>query len=53
MDAGEVVDMETHEELIARSGRYAEMWDAQVQWYERGNRAERWTFAKSVQKVSK
>ncbi len=36
MDAGEIVDMGTHEELIARSGPYAKMWEAQAQWYERG-----------------
>ena len=36
MDAGRIVDMGTHEELIARPGRYAKMWEAQAQWYERG-----------------
>lgn len=36
MDSGEIVDMGTHEELIARPGQYARMWEAQAQWYERG-----------------
>lgn len=35
MDEGKIVDIGTHDELIARSGKYAEMWKAQVQWYER------------------
>lgn len=35
MDSGEIVDMGTHEELIARPGQYARMWEAQAQWYER------------------
>lgn len=35
MDAGKIVDIGTHEELIARSGQYAKMWEAQAQWYER------------------
>ena len=35
MDAGKVVDMGTHKELIARPGQYAKMWEAQAQWYER------------------
>jgi len=35
MDAGKVVDMGTHEELTARPGQYARMWEAQAQWYER------------------
>lgn len=35
MDAGRVVDMGTHEELTARPGQYAKMWEAQAQWYER------------------
>ena len=34
MDAGRVVDMGTHEELTARPGQYARMWEAQAQWYE-------------------
>lgn len=35
MDGGRIVDMGTHEELIARPGQYAKMWEAQAQWYER------------------
>lgn len=35
MDAGRIVDTGTHEELMARSGQYAKMWEAQAQWYER------------------
>ena len=35
MDAGEIVDTGTHEELLSHQGKYAEMWTAQAQWYER------------------
>lgn len=35
LDAGEIVDSGTHEELLSRPGKYAEMWTAQAQWYER------------------
>lgn len=35
MDAGRIVDVGTHDELIARPGQYARMWEAQAQWYER------------------
>lgn len=35
MDAGEIVDIGTHEELLSRPGKYADMWQAQAQWYER------------------
>ena len=35
MDAGEILDIGTHEELLSRSGKYAEMWEAQARWYER------------------
>lgn len=35
IEAGKVVDMGTHKELIARPGQYAKMWEAQAQWYER------------------
>lgn len=34
MDAGRIVDMGTHDELTARPGQYARMWEAQAQWYE-------------------
>jgi len=36
MDAGKIVDMGTHDELVSRPGKYADMWAAQAQWYERG-----------------
>lgn len=35
MDAGEIVDIGTHDELLSRPGKYAEMWEAQSQWYDR------------------
>ena len=35
MDAGEIVDSGTHDELLARPGKYADMWLAQAQWYDR------------------
>ena len=34
MDSGEIVDMGTHDELVARPGKYADMWTAQAEWYE-------------------
>ena len=33
MDAGHIVDMGTHEELIQREGKYREMYHAQAKWY--------------------
>ena len=35
MEAGKITDVGTHDELIARPGQYAKMWEAQAQWYER------------------
>ena len=35
MDAGQIVDVGHHDELLSRPGKYAEMWAAQAQWYER------------------
>ena len=35
MDGGRIVDIGTHEELLTRPGKYANMWKAQTQWYER------------------
>jgi ATP-binding cassette subfamily B protein len=35
MDSGEITDIGTHEELISRSGKYADMWSAQAVWYQR------------------
>jgi len=37
MDAGEIVDTGTHEELLSREGKYADMWKAQAKWYERSS----------------
>lgn len=33
MDKGKVVDVGTHEELLARPGKYADMYTAQSKWY--------------------
>jgi len=38
--AGEIVDMGTHEELLSCPGKYADMWAAQAQWYEREEKQE-------------
>ncbi len=35
MDKGQIVDMGTHEELLERPGKYADMYAEQVKWYER------------------
>jgi len=35
MDRGEIVDTGTHNELLTRPGKYADMWTAQAQWYDR------------------
>lgn len=35
MNAGKIVDIGTHDELLNRSGKYADMWKAQAVWYER------------------
>jgi len=37
MDAGQIVDIGTHDELLSKPGKYADMWVAQAQWYERTN----------------
>lgn len=37
MDGGKITDIGTHEELLARNGKYLEMWKAQAQWYIREN----------------
>ena len=34
MDNGEIVDLGTHDELVTRPGKYADMWTAQAEWYE-------------------
>ena len=33
LDEGQLVEDGTHEELLARGGLYAEMWNAQASWY--------------------
>lgn len=33
LDAGQLVENGTHEELIAQDGLYADMWNAQASWY--------------------
>lgn len=35
MDKGEIVDIGTHEELLSRPGKYADMFALQAKWYER------------------
>lgn len=35
MDASKIVDIGTHDELLSRQGKYAEMWTEQARWYER------------------
>jgi ATP-binding cassette subfamily B protein len=35
MDAGKIADIGTHEELMARPGKYVELYAAQAQWYMR------------------
>ena len=35
VDDGEIIDIGTHDELLSRPGKYADMWEAQAQWYER------------------
>ena len=37
MDGGRIIDTGTHNELVARPGKYADMWIAQAKWYERGS----------------
>lgn len=34
MDNGSIVESGTHHELLARKGKYAEMWNAQAAWYK-------------------
>jgi len=35
MDGGEIIDEGTHDELLSRPGKYADMWEAQAKWYTR------------------
>lgn len=34
MDAGKIVDIGTHDELLSHSGKYSEMWSTQAKWYK-------------------
>jgi ATP-binding cassette subfamily B protein len=34
LEHGRIIEMGAHDELVARGGRYAEMWHAQARWYE-------------------
>ena len=34
MDGGEIVGLGTHDELISKAGKYADMWHSQAGWYE-------------------
>jgi len=34
VDNGEITDTGTHDELLARAGKYSDMWKAQASWYE-------------------
>lgn len=33
MDAGQIIDIGIHDELLNRPGKYADMWAAQTKWY--------------------
>lgn len=35
LDKGKIVDVGTHEELLSHEGKYAELWNAQAEWYDR------------------
>jgi len=37
MDNGEIVGLGTHDELLSKGGKYADMWSAQATWYEDRN----------------
>ena len=36
MDGGKIVESGKHEDLLAKGGKYAEMWMAQAEWYNYG-----------------
>ena len=33
MDKGCLIEEGTHDELVAKNGKYAQMWQAQASWY--------------------
>ena len=35
LDKGKIVDVGTHDDLISRNGKYAELWKSQAEWYDR------------------
>ena len=35
IDKGHIIDIGTHEELLSRTGKYVELWNAQAEWYVR------------------
>lgn len=37
MDQGKLAEIGTHEELLAKKGKYAAMWQAQIKWYEKSD----------------
>lgn len=41
MDAGHIVDMGTHEELMQREGKYRQMYHAQAKWYVQRGQQEK------------
>lgn len=40
MDKGEIIDVGTHEELLERPGKYADMFKAQAKWYNQEDKCK-------------